>query len=145
VHRDIKPANILYDMKHNKVKVSDFGIARIMDTSATRTGEIMGSPLYMSPEQVKGESVTGKTDIYSLGVTFYQLLTGELPFTGDTIPAITHQIVQGKYRSVTDINPKLPQSAQKIIAKAMHKDPQKRYADAAAMMDDIARWREKEF
>src|SRR5690606_3465111 len=117
IKRDIKPSNIIYDEKNGKVKVSDFGIARIVDSSATRTGEIMGSPLYMSPEQVKGEILTGKTDIYSLGVSFYQLLTGELPFKGDTIPAITHQIVQGKYVPIHDLNSRAPASAQKIIAK----------------------------
>jgi len=145
IHRDIKPSNILYDEKNGKVKVSDFGIARIVNSSATRTGEIMGSPLYMSPEQVKGEVLTGKTDVYSLGVSFYQLLTGELPFKGDTIPAITHQIVQGKFIPVDELNPKAPASAQKIIAKAMHKDPNRRYADAREMMEDIAKYREKEF
>lgn len=145
IHRDIKPSNILYDERNGKVKVSDFGIARIVNSSATRTGEIMGSPLYMSPEQVKGEVLTGKTDVYSLGVSFYQLLTGELPFKGDTIPAITHQIVQGKYIPVNELNPRLPASAQKIISKAMHKDPDRRYANAREMMEEIAKYREKEF
>lgn len=145
IHRDIKPSNILYDEKNGKVKVSDFGIARIVNSSATRTGEIMGSPLYMSPEQIKGEVLTGKTDVYSLGVSFYQLLTGDLPFKGDTIPAITHQIVQGKFIPVDEHNPKVPASAQKIIAKAMHKDPGRRYASAGDMMHEIAKYREKEF
>ena len=145
VHRDIKPSNILYDENNNKVKVSDFGVARIINSSATRTGEILGSPLYMSPEQVKGETVTGKTDIYSLGVTFYQLLTGQLPFTGDSMPAITHQIVHGKYTAVTELNPKIPDSANRIIARSMHKDPEKRYATAEDMMNDIAKYRSKGF
>ena len=145
IHRDIKPSNILYDANNSKVKVSDFGIARIINSSATRTGEIMGSPLYMSPEQVKGEKLTGKTDIYSLGVTFYQLLTGDLPFKGDTIPAITHQIVQGKYTPVTEFNSRIPTSAQRIIARAMHKDPERRYGDAAEMMEEIGRIRAREF
>lgn len=143
IHRDIKPSNILYDENNGKVKVSDFGIARIVNSSATRTGEIMGSPLYMSPEQVKGEVLTGKTDVYSLGVSFYQLLTGELPFKGDTIPAITHQIVQGKYIPVNELNPRVPASAQKIIAKAMHKDPDRRYVNAHEMMEEVAKYREK--
>jgi predicted Ser/Thr protein kinase len=143
IHRDIKPSNILYNPEQQKVKVADFGIARFENSSSTRTGEILGSPLYMSPEQVKGEPVTGKTDIYSLGVTFYQLLTGQLPFTGDSLPAITHQIVQGKYIPVTELNPKIPESAHRIIARAMHKDPEKRYATAEDMMNDIAKYRAK--
>jgi predicted Ser/Thr protein kinase len=145
IHRDIKPSNILYDEENGKVKVSDFGIARVENSSATGTGEILGSPLYMSPEQIRGEKLTGKTDIYSLGVTFYQLLTGEVPFKGDNIPAITHQIVQGKYIPVHELNPRLPASAQKILAKAMHKDPDRRYTNAREMMEDIAKYRVKEF
>jgi len=145
IHRDIKPSNILYnrDREPRELKVADFGIARFENSASTRTGEILGSPLYMSPEQVKGEEVTGKTDIYSLGVTFYQLLTGELPYGGDSLPAITHQIVQGKFTPVTELNHRIPDSAQRIIAKAMHKDPEKRYANAEEMMNDIARYRAK--
>jgi len=144
VHRDIKPSNILYDRDREEVKVADFGIARITDHASTRTGDILGSPLYMSPEQIKGEKVMGQSDIFSLGVTFYQLLTGELPFNGDTMVAITHQIVNGKYTSVTEINPRLPESAQRIIAKALQKNPEKRFETAYEMSDMLQKYRGKD-
>lgn len=135
IHRDIKPSNILYDEKTNEVKVADFGIARVMDGSATRTrtGDLLGSPLYMSPEQIRGESVDFYTDIFSLGVTFYQLLTGELPFKADNIANLTFQIVQCKYKPVDEVRPELPASAKRIIAKALQKNPANRYASAAEM------------
>lgn len=135
VHRDIKPSNILYDREREEVKVADFGIARIMDLASTRTGDILGSPLYMSPEQIKGEKVTGQSDIFSLGVTFYQLLTGELPFVGDSMVAITHQIVNGKFRDVRELNPGLPESASRIINIALQKMPDKRFSSAYDMSD----------
>jgi serine/threonine-protein kinase len=135
IHRDIKPSNILYDPKTNEVKVADFGIARIMNASVTRTrtGDLLGSPLYMSPEQIRGEKVTTQTDIFSLGVTFYQLLTGELPFKADNIANLTYQIVQCKYTPVDEIRPELPISAKRIITKALQKNPANRYASAAEM------------
>lgn len=135
IHRDIKPSNILYDEQNNEVKVADLGIARIMDGSATRTktGDLLGSPLYMSPEQIRGEQVTSQTDIFSLGVTFYQLLTGELPFKADNIANLTFQIVQCKYKPVDEVRPELPASAKRIIAKALQKNPENRYASAAEM------------
>jgi tRNA A-37 threonylcarbamoyl transferase component Bud32 len=143
VHRDIKPSNILYDREREEVKVADFGIARITDHASTRTGDVLGSPLYMSPEQIKGERVSGASDIFSLGVTFYQLLTGELPFTGDTMAAITHQIVNGKYSGVNEINPGLPESAQRIIAKALQKNPEKRFGSAYEMSDLLQKYLNK--
>ncbi len=130
IHRDIKPSNIMYDPEKQEVKVADFGIARIADNSSTRTGDIIGSPLYMSPEQLKGEKVNGQTDIFSLGVTFYQLLCGQLPFKGDTLASLTYEIIHSKYPSVAEINPDLPASAQRIISKALHKKPDKRFESA---------------
>ena len=135
IHRDIKPSNILYDEKTNEVKVADFGIARIMDGSATRTrtGDLLGSPLYMSPEQIRGEQVGHYTDIFSLGVTFYQLLTGELPFKADNIANLTFQIVQCKFKPVDEVRPDLPASAKRIINKALQKNPANRYESASDM------------
>ncbi|MBK8675767.1 MAG: serine/threonine protein kinase [Cellvibrionales bacterium] len=135
IHRDIKPSNILYDEKTNEVKVADFGIARIMDGSATRTrtGDLLGSPLYMSPEQIRGEQVSHYTDIFSLGVTFYQLLTGELPFKADNIANLTFQIVQCKFKPVDEVRPGLPASAKRIINKALQKNPANRYESASDM------------
>lgn len=147
VHRDIKPSNILFDENANVVKVADFGIARIMNASATRTqtGDILGSPLYMSPEQLKGEAVDGRTDIFSLGATFYQLLSGELPFKGDNLANLSYQIVQGKFKPIDEIRTDLPDSAKRIITKALQKNPDNRYADAGEMFDIFQREYERKF
>lgn len=147
IHRDIKPSNILYNAKTNEVKVADFGIARIMDGSATRTktGELVGSPLYMSPEQIKGDAVGKQSDIFSLGVTFYQLLTGELPFKGDSLANLSYQIVQCKYRAVDEVRPGLPESARRIIAKALQKNPENRYPNADDMHDALQKAYARDF
>ena len=131
VHRDIKPANIIYDDDLLKVTVTDFGIAYVSDHSKTRTGIIMGSPYYMSPEQILGLQVDGRSDIFSLGVTFYQLLCGHLPFEGESIAAVAYQITQTKATAVNQHNTKLPISAVRICNKAMHKDIEKRYQSMA--------------
>lgn len=147
IHRDIKPSNILYDAQTNEVKVADFGIARILDGSVTRTktGELVGSPLYMSPEQIKGEQVSKQSDIFSMGVTFYQLLTGELPFKGDSLANLSYQIVQCKYKSVDEVRPDLPDSARRIIAKALQKNPDSRYVTAAEMHDALQKAYSRDF
>lgn len=147
VHRDIKPSNILFDENTDVVKVADFGIARIMDASATRTktGDILGSPLYMSPEQLKGEVVDGRTDIFSLGATFYQLLSGELPFKGDNLANLSYQIVQGKFKPIDEICTDLPDSAKRIINKALQKNPDNRYSEAGEMAEIFQREYERKF
>lgn len=131
VHRDIKPANIIYDDDLLKVTVTDFGIAYVSDHSKTRTGIIMGSPYYMSPEQILGLKVDGRSDIFSLGVTFYQLLCGHLPFEGESIATVAYQITKAKAEAVNQRNTKLPASALRITNKAMHKDIDKRYQTMA--------------
>lgn len=137
VHRDIKPSNLIFDIDTQQLKVTDFGIARIVDGSNTQTGEILGSPIYLSPELLKGQKATGATDIYSLGVSFYQLLTGQVPFNGDNIANVAYQIVHSKYKSVRSHRAELPGSAVRIINRAMHRDPEKRFADAAEMAAEI--------
>ncbi|MDQ7049303.1 MAG: serine/threonine-protein kinase [Enterobacterales bacterium] len=127
IHRDIKPANILFDDDLQRGTLTDFGIAYIADHSKTKTGTIMGSPYYMSPEQIIGIKVDGRSDIFSLGVTFYQLLSGQLPFTGESIATVAFQITKSKHQSVRQWNKKLPSSAARITNKAMHKDKHKRY------------------
>ncbi|MEI6894756.1 MAG: serine/threonine-protein kinase [Colwellia sp.] len=131
VHRDIKPANIIYDDDLLKVTVTDFGIAYVSDQSKTRTGIIMGSPYYMSPEQILGLKVDGRSDIFSLGVTFYQLLSGHLPFKGESIATVAYQITKAKPISINQHNADLPASALRITNKAMHKDIEKRYQSMA--------------
>lgn len=131
VHRDIKPSNIIYDDDLLKVTVTDFGIAYVSDHSKTRTGVIMGSPYYMSPEQILGLKVDGRSDIFSLGVTFYQLLSGHLPFEGESIATVAYQITKAKPTAVNQHNTALPASALRITNKAMHKDIDKRYQSMA--------------
>ena len=131
VHRDIKPANIIYDDDLLKITVTDFGIAYVSDNSKTRVGIIMGSPYYMSPEQILGLKVDGRSDIFSLGVTFYQLLCGHLPFEGESIATVTYQITKAKAIPVNQRNTYLPTSAMHICNKAMHKDIEKRYQSMA--------------
>ncbi|TQV74565.1 serine/threonine protein kinase [Aliikangiella marina] len=127
VHRDIKPGNIILDDEIQRVTVTDFGIAFVADNSKTRTGTIMGSPYYMSPEQVLGKRVDGRSDIFSLGVTFYQLLSGQLPFNGESIASVAYHITKTKQPSVRQWDSKLPASAARITNKALQKDVGKRY------------------
>ena len=144
VHRDIKPANIIYNPETGDVKITDFGIAKIVDDSVTRTGSVMGSPLYMSPEQLKGQKVTGASDIYSLGVTLYKLVTGETPFQGDTLANLTYQILNKRPRSAREFNPDLPNGVIRIINKAIQREPEKRFADAGAMASALRRVAQRE-
>lgn len=139
VHRDIKPGNLMYNPESGQVKVADFGIARVTDGTRTRTGTIMGSPSYMSPEQMAGGEVDGRSDIFSLGASFYQLLSGNLPFKGENLAALAYQISKVKQDNVRDLRPDLPASATRIINKAMAKKPKDRYETAAEMADALKR------
>jgi len=139
VHRDIKPGNVMYDPQNKQVKITDFGIARITDSVKTRTGSFMGSPSYMAPEQMTGASVDGRADIYSLGVSFYQLLCGQLPFTADSLANLAYKITNEKYKPIKELRAGLPASATRIINKAMQKDPGKRYASGAEMVRALKR------
>src|SRR5213075_1892888 len=88
VHRDIKPANVMYEPESDQVKVADFGIARITDSSKTKTGMVLGTPSYMSPEQLSGKKVDGRSDLFSLAVSLFQMLTGSLPFQADSMATL---------------------------------------------------------
>lgn len=133
IHRDIKPGNILYSKKLNIVKVTDFGIARMMDSQQTRSDIILGSPSYMSPEQLRSSKIDGRSDIFSLGVTFYQLLTGRYPFEGADLAKITYKITKSKPIDVRELRKDLPEIASKIIDKALQKSPDKRFQTAKEM------------
>ena len=133
VHRDIKPGNIMYNPDDGKIMITDFGIARITDSVKTRTGTFLGSPSYMAPEQMSGAGVDGRADIYALGVTFYQMLTGALPFTADTLPKLAYKIANEKFIPVRDIRPELPMSATRIVNRALQKSPEDRYASGSEM------------
>jgi serine/threonine-protein kinase len=126
VHRDIKPANIML-LESGEVKVTDFGIARIVSSSQTKTGVVMGSPSYMSPEQIAGKKVDGRSDLFSLGVVLYELLTAERPFQGDSIATIMFQITSSPPPPVTNFVPKLPPIFQKLVEKALAKDSAQRF------------------
>ena len=126
VHRDIKPANIMYEPESDSVKVTDFGIARITDSSKTKTGMVLGTPSYMSPEQLSGKKIEGRSDLFSLGVTLYQLLCGYLPFQGDSMAQLMFKIANEQHEDVRTYNPKLPACVVAIINKALVKDPESR-------------------
>lgn len=132
VHRDIKPANIML-LKTGIVKITDFGIARIAASSQTQTGVVKGTPYYMSPEQISGKRVDGKSDIFSLGTMLYQLLTGRLPFAGENLAALMHQIMTASPPDPREYNPKLPKPLVDIINHAMEKDLGKRYGRSSQM------------
>lgn len=133
VHRDVKPANLMYDIDSDRLKLTDFGIARLTDSSRTRTGIILGTPSYMSPEQLSASKVSGQTDIYSLGVTMYHLLTGSPPFQADTIPKLMDKIVHHKHRPVSDVRDDVPVCADAILDRALAKNPADRYENGKAM------------
>ena len=136
VHRDIKPANIMI-LKNGLVKVTDFGIARATASSKTRTGVIKGTPYYMSPEQISGMKVDGRSDIFSLGIVFYQLLTGELPFGGENLAAIMYQITTVDPEPPTKYNPKIYKAAVAILNRSLEKSLESRYQKAQQMGDHL--------
>ncbi len=139
VHRDIKPANIIYDKETGVLKVTDFGVACLTDTSKTKTGTILGSPSYMSPEQLAGKRVDGRSDLFSLGVTMYQLLTGELPFVGESLASLMYKIANEKHPDIRMFNPELPACVAKIINKTLHKDIDRRFQSGNQMVGALRR------
>lgn len=135
VHRDIKPANIMV-LEGNRVKVMDFGIARLdKSASMTQTGTALGTPNYISPEQLKGQAVDRRSDIFSLGVVFYELLTNQKPFKGETISALIYSILHTEPAPPSEVNLDVPRIFDKIIAKALVKDPDLRFQKASDMAD----------
>ena len=139
VHRDIKPGNIMI-LKGGLAKVMDFGIARAAGGTKTRTGIIKGTPFYMSPEQAKGASITGASDIFSLGVLFYQLLTGKLPFTGENLATIMYQTANVTPEPVTTYQPDLDPAVVSILNKALEKNPEMRFGSAQEMADALRKF-----
>ncbi|HJF32841.1 MAG TPA: Stk1 family PASTA domain-containing Ser/Thr kinase [Sporosarcina psychrophila] len=137
VHRDVKPQNILMDPDGN-VKITDFGIAMALSATAhTKTNSVIGTVHYLSPEQARGGMATKKSDIYSLGIVLYELLSGELPFTADTAVAIALKHLQEETPSVREVYPSIPQSVENVILKATMKDATYRYDSADEMYDDL--------
>ena len=137
VHRDVKPANVMADITGDSVKVTDFGIARIADAARTRSGMVLGTPSFMSPEQLAGGEVDGRSDVYSLGAMLFQLLTGHLPFEADSMHALLQRIAHEPAPDVRVWRPELPAARADVVALALQKRPEVRYADAATLAADL--------
>jgi len=127
VHRDIKPANIMYDLESDNPKVTDFGIARVTDSSKTKTGMVLGTPSYMSPEQLSGKKVDGRSDLFSLAVSLYQMLSGHLPFVGDSMAQLMFKIANEQPADIRTLNADVPEGLAEVLVKAMAKDADQRY------------------
>jgi beta-lactam-binding protein with PASTA domain len=143
IHRDVKPGNVLMSPL-GQVKVTDFGIARAVTTqdNLTQTGTVMGTATYFSPEQARGESVDPRSDVYSLGVVLYELLTGEPPFTGDNPVSVAYKHVQEQAERPTHRNPRIPVALEAVVMKALAKNPANRYASADDLAADLRRFRD---
>jgi eukaryotic-like serine/threonine-protein kinase len=133
VHRDIKPANLMYDPSTDTLKITDFGIARLSGAGSTRTGIVLGTPSFMSPEQLEGRTVTGHSDLFSLGVSLFQLLTGQLPFTADSMTGLMQQIAEAPHPPLRAYRPDLPACVESVIDRALAKNPEARYDSGAQM------------
>jgi tetratricopeptide (TPR) repeat protein/predicted Ser/Thr protein kinase len=141
VHRDLKPQNVMID-RDGRVVVMDFGIARSLQSSSmTQTGALLGTPDYMSPEQVKGEPVDARTDIFALGLIFYEMLTGRLPYTGDTPMATMFKRTQVKATPVRDFKPDLPPYVSDVIHRCLELQVHRRYQSAREILQDLGAWR----
>jgi len=137
IHRDIKPANILLS-ERDEIKISDFGTAKISHATHTQIDGFLGSPAYMSPEQINEEGPSVQTDIYSLGVVMYELLTGRLPFRAESAVAMINKILNEDPVPIVQLRPDLPENLIDIVQKAMHKDPKVRYASWFEMASELA-------
>ncbi|MFG6412374.1 serine/threonine-protein kinase [Roseateles sp. DC23W] len=137
VHRDIKPANVMLDRVNGGLKLMDFGIARVGDGSRTRTGLVLGTPSFMSPEQLAGLKVDGRSDLYSLGVLLYQLLTGALPHQSDSMARLMQLIATEPAPDVRIHRPGLPEALALVLAVALEKRPELRYSSGEQMARDL--------
>ncbi|MEP6790937.1 MAG: serine/threonine-protein kinase, partial [Ramlibacter sp.] len=137
VHRDIKPANIMYEVDSDTVKVTDFGIARITDSSKTKTGLVLGTPSFMSPEQIAGKKVDGRSDLYSLGVMLFQMLTGVLPFRGDSMAELMYKIANAEAPEIRIVRKDLSERLANIVALSLAKRPETRYQDGEQFAADL--------
>jgi serine/threonine-protein kinase len=133
VHRDIKPANIMYERQADIVKVTDFGIARVTDSSKTKTGMVLGTPSFMSPEQIAGKRVDGRSDLYSLGVMLFQMLTGYLPFRGESMAELMFKIANEAAPDARSMRPELPAALAHVVGVALAKQAESRYQDGVQM------------
>jgi eukaryotic-like serine/threonine-protein kinase len=133
VHRDIKPANIMFNPDTDELKITDFGIARLTDTSRTKTGIVLGTPSFMSPEQLEGRPIDGRSDQFALGVSLYQLLCGQLPFRAESMPRLMQKIAMEPHASVRLVRPELPECIDPIIDRVLSKSADDRYANCGEL------------
>jgi serine/threonine-protein kinase len=141
VHRDLKPSNIML-VNGERLKITDFGISKAVgavSSPITQAGILLGTPSYMSPEQIAGKEIDGRSDLFSLGIILYQLLTGEAAFAGDTIPKLLYNIVNKDPTPPSQIDSSIPSLCDEVIAKALAKDPDKRYQTARHFIEDLRR------
>jgi eukaryotic-like serine/threonine-protein kinase len=137
VHRDIKPANVMID-RESVVRILDFGIARVEDSSLTMAGATLGTPSYMSPEQIEGRPVNRRADVFSLGVVMYEVLSGRPPFRGDTAHQIMNAVMNERPPALVSLRPELDPAIDAVVAKAMAKDPEARYQRLSKLSADLA-------
>ncbi len=137
VHRDIKPPNVIVLGKRGTVKLTDFGIAHLMSNTETRAGMLLGSPRYMSPEQVQGQPVDGRSDIFSLGVVLYEMLAGRPPFGGEELHGILFRIVNEPVAPISQTRRNIPVGVDEILARCLAKKPHDRYSNANDLVNDL--------
>ena len=138
IHRDVKPANILID-RQGRAKLSDFGIAKLDDLELTSTGQVLGTPLFMSPEQIRDDDLDGRSDLFSLGVVLYLCLTGEPPFAGETLPSVTHKVMTADPRPVRELCPHASEELAGIVERSLAKDREERFATASELAQALSR------
>lgn len=137
VHRDIKPANMMYEPESDTIKVTDFGIARITDSSRTKTGMVLGTPSYMSPEQLSGQKIDGRSDLFSLSVSLYQMCCGRLPFVADSMAQLMYKIANEEAPDIRLFNSSIPEALAAVIRKGMSKNIAERYQNGEEMAADL--------
>lgn len=137
IHRDIKPANIMFNVETDMLKITDFGIARLTDVSRTKTGIVLGTPSFMSPEQLEGRPIDGRSDLFALGVTLYQLLSAQLPFRADSMTRLMNKIATEPHTPIRSIRPELPEAVDGILERALAKTSDSRYHTGAEMAEAL--------
>ncbi|MBS1145867.1 MAG: Serine/Threonine protein kinase [Proteobacteria bacterium] len=136
IHRDIKPANVVITRQHGRIKLTDFGIAHLVNSNHTQTGQMLGSPRYMSPEQAMGRMVDGRSDIFSLGAVLYEMLTGQYAFDGESLPTIIYRVISEMPVPVEVMRPKLPAELTSLLARMLSKNPEDR-PDASTLVNAL--------